>query len=174
MDSILRIAYVYILLLVAFRLLGKRELSQLSPFELVTLLLIPELFSDALARGDFSMTSATASALALLSLVFLTSVMTFRFPRLDRMCAGSPTVLAHEGKFLDRNLSRERVTPAEIYGEMHKAGLEELRRVRWAILETDGKNLHHSGRFERDAGQNGFGRDHRLNGCRAGASAPTK
>jgi uncharacterized membrane protein YcaP (DUF421 family) len=139
MDIVLRIAYVYLLLMVAFRLVGKRELGQLSPFELVTLLLIPEIFSDALSRGDFSMTTATAGAFALLSLVFLTSLATFRFPRLDRLCAGDPTVLAHDGKFLERNLSRERVTPEEIYGEMHKVGLEELRQVRWAILETDGR-----------------------------------
>jgi uncharacterized membrane protein YcaP (DUF421 family) len=139
MDSVLRIAYVYFLLMVAFRLVGKRELGQLSPFELVTLLLIPEIFSNALARGDFSMTTATAGAFALLSLVFLTSLATFRFRRLDRLCAGDPTVLVHDGKFLERNLSRERVTPEEIYGEMHKAGLEDLRQVRWAILETDGR-----------------------------------
>jgi uncharacterized membrane protein YcaP (DUF421 family) len=139
MDSVLRIAYVYFLLMIAFRLVGKRELGQLSPFELVTLLMIPEIFSDALSRGDFSMTSATVGAFALLSLVFLTSLATYRSRRLDRLCAGDPTVLAHDGRFLERNLSRERVTPEEIYGEMHKAGLEELRQVRWAILETDGR-----------------------------------
>jgi uncharacterized membrane protein YcaP (DUF421 family) len=139
MDSFLRVAYVYFFLMVGFRLLGKRELSQLSPFELVTLLLIPEIFSDALARQDFSMTNATVGACALLSLVFLSSLAMFRFPSLDRLCAGEPSVLAHDGKFVERNLSRERVTPAEIYGEMHRVGLEDLRQIRWAILETDGK-----------------------------------
>jgi uncharacterized membrane protein YcaP (DUF421 family) len=139
MDSILRIAFVYFVLMAAFRFVGKRELGQLSPFELVTLLLIPEIFSEALARGDYSLTHATSGAFALLSLVFFTSLVGFHSPRIDRLIAGNPTVLAHEGRFLERNLRRERITPEEIYAEMHKAGLDDLGQVRWAILETDGK-----------------------------------
>lgn len=139
MDTVLRIAYVYFVLMVALRVIGKRELSELSPFQLVTLLLIPEIFSDALARDDFSMTNATVAVATLLTLVFLTSVLTFRFPRLERVVGGEPTILVRHGKLLDRNLGRERVTPGEIFAEMHKSGLEELRQVRWAILEVDGK-----------------------------------
>jgi uncharacterized membrane protein YcaP (DUF421 family) len=139
MDSVLRIAYVYVLLMAVLRLLGKRELSQLSPFELVTLLLIPEIFSDAIGRGDSSMTSATVSVATLLTLVVFTSFLTFRFPRVERIVGGDPTVLVHDGQFLERAMSREQVTPREVFAEMHKSGLEELGQVRWAILELDGK-----------------------------------
>lgn len=139
MDTVLRIAFVYFLLMVALRIMGKRELSEMSPFELVTLLMIPEIFSAALARGDFSMTNATIGVTALLTLVFLTSLLTFRFPRVERFVEGQPTVLVHNGRFLDRHMSRERVTPSEVFAEMYKSGLENLQQVRWAILEVDGK-----------------------------------
>jgi uncharacterized membrane protein YcaP (DUF421 family) len=73
METVARVSVVYVLLLAAMRVLGKRELSQLSPFELVTLLLIPEMFQQALVRDDFSMVTALVASATLLSLVYLTS-----------------------------------------------------------------------------------------------------
>jgi uncharacterized membrane protein YcaP (DUF421 family) len=138
-DIVLRVAFVYFAVMVALRVTGKRELGQMSPFDFVCLLLIPEIFSDALARGDYSMTSATVGAATLFSLVAVMSLTTFRWPRLDRIVNSEPTVLVHDGRFVERHLATERVTPADVFTEMHKAGLEELRDVRWAILEADGK-----------------------------------
>lgn len=139
MDTVFRIAAVYFLLMVALRVMGKRELSEMSPFELVTLLMIPEIFSPALAREDYSMTHATIGVATLFTLVFLTSALTFRFSRAERVVEGKPTVLVHDGRFLERNMQRERVTPDEVLNEMHKNGIELLGDVRWAILEVDGK-----------------------------------
>lgn len=137
-DTVFRVAFVYFVLMAAFRVIGKRAMGELSPFDFVTLLLIPELFSDALARDDFSMTNATVGVMTLLTLVFLTSVLSFRFRGVDRVLGGEPTVLVHDGRFLERHMSHERVTPEDVIAEVHKAGLEELRQVRWAILEVDG------------------------------------
>jgi uncharacterized membrane protein YcaP (DUF421 family) len=139
MDPVFRIVFVYLLLMVLFRLMGKRELSEMSPFELVTLLLIPEIFSAALARDDTTLTHATIAVATLLALVFVTSVLTYRFPKLERVVEGEPTVLVRHGRFLRDNLARERVTADEVLAEMHKAGIEEVGEVRWAILEVDGK-----------------------------------
>jgi uncharacterized membrane protein YcaP (DUF421 family) len=139
MDSVVRIAFFYFILMLAFRVMGKRELSEMSPFELVTLLMIPEIFSTALARGDYSMTHATVGVATLFTLVILTSLATFRFRRIERIVEGEPTVLVYNGRFLERHLRRERVTPEEVLTEMHKSGVEELSQVRWAILEVDGK-----------------------------------
>jgi len=138
-DTVLRITFVYFLLMVWLRFMGKRELSEMSPFELVTLLLVPEIFSAALSREDYSMTHATIGVATLFTLVFLTSLATFRSQRVERVVEGEPTVLVHSGRFVDRHMQRERVTPDEVLNEMHKAGLEDLREVRWAILEVDGK-----------------------------------
>lgn len=139
MDSVLRIAFVYFFLMLALRIMGKRELSEMSAFELVTLLMVPEIFSTALARDDYSMTHATIGVATLFTLVFITSLLTFRFKRVEHVVEGTPTVLVSDGKTIERNLRRERVTADEVFSELHKAGLHELDQVRWAILEADGR-----------------------------------
>jgi uncharacterized membrane protein YcaP (DUF421 family) len=139
MDIVLRVAFVYLFLMVALRLMGKRELSEMSPFELVTLLLVPEIFSAAVGRGDYSLTNATIGVSTLFTLVFLTGMLSFRFKRFEQMVEGGPTVLVHDGKVIERHLRRERVTTDELFTEMRKSGVDDLPHVRWAILEADGK-----------------------------------
>lgn len=139
MDAALRIAFVYFFLMAALRVMGKRELSEMSAFELVTLLMIPEIFSTALSRDDYSMTNALIGVCTLFTLVFLTSLASFRFKRVEELLEGKPTILVNRGRLVERHLKRERVSPDEIFSEMHKAGVEKLEQVRWAILEPDGK-----------------------------------
>ena len=139
MDSVIRVAFIYFFLMLALRVMGKREMSEMSAFELVTLLMVPEIFSAALAREDYSMTHATIGVATLFTLVFITSLLTFRFKRLEQIVEGTPTVLVHNGRLIEKHLKRERVTAEEVFTEIHKAGVEELAQVRWAILEVDGK-----------------------------------
>jgi uncharacterized membrane protein YcaP (DUF421 family) len=139
METVVRITLVYALILAGLRLLGKREFGQLSPVELITLLLIPELISQGALMDDYSMTNAIIGVATLLSLVFFTSVASHRFARVERWVGGTPTVLVARGRLMERNLNRERIAPGEIYGEMHKVGVERIDDVRWAILETDGR-----------------------------------
>lgn len=138
-DAIWRVTFVYAFLMIAFRLTGKREVGQMSPFELVTLLLIPEIFSSALNRSDDSLQLATVGVVTLFLLVFFTGLLTFRSKKLEAILEGEPTILVRDGKFLERNLRRERVTPEEVFSEMHLAGVERIEDVRWAILEAEGK-----------------------------------
>ena len=139
LDKIWRVVFVYFFLMVAFRLAGKRELSELSPFELVTLLMIPEIYSSALNSNDNSLAHATISVATLFVLVFVTGVVTFRSRRVERLIEGEPTVLVRQGNYLEDALKRERISPEEIMGEMHKAGIADVRDVEWAILEVDGR-----------------------------------
>lgn len=138
-ESMWRVTFVYAFLMVAFRLSGKREVGQMSPFELVTLLLIPEIFSSALNRSDDSLSLATVGVGTLCLLVFFTGLLTFRSRRAEAVLDGEPAVLVHDGKFVEKNLRRERVTPEEIFSEMHLSGIERIEDVRWAILESEGK-----------------------------------
>lgn len=138
-GSIWRVTFVYAFLMVAFRLSGKREVGQMSPFELVTLLLIPEIFSSALNRSDDSLALATVGVGTLCLLVFFTGLLTFRSTKLESVLEGDATVLVRNGKFVERNLRRERVTPEEVFSEMHLSGVERIEDVRWAILEPEGK-----------------------------------
>lgn len=139
METVIRVAIIYLLILIGLRILGKREFSQLSSQELVTLLLIPELVSPALTRQDDSLVNAGIAAASIFSLVFLTSVVSHRVRRMETVLSGKPTLLVAHGDLLVDNLNRERISPSELYTEMHKVGLERLAQVRWAVLETDGR-----------------------------------
>ncbi|AKJ27852.1 DUF421 domain-containing protein [Caldimonas brevitalea] len=139
MDTIFRVAVIYLFVLVGLRLLGKREFGQLSPLELVTLLMIPEIVSQALTGDDHSLTNALVGASSLLALVLVTSLLKHRFQRLEVAIEGEPAVLVAQGRLRERALNLNRVSPDEVYSEMHKSGLERLEQVRWAILECDGR-----------------------------------
>jgi uncharacterized membrane protein YcaP (DUF421 family) len=139
MDTVLRVTAIYFFLMIAMRVVGKRELGRLSPFDLVVLLLIPEMLTDALAYGDDSLTNGFVGVATLLGLVFLTSAVAYRFRRAERILEGQPTVLVQHGEFVRDNLARERITPHEVVMSLHESGLERIDQVKWAILGSDGK-----------------------------------
>ncbi|HSX92698.1 MAG TPA: YetF domain-containing protein [Hydrogenophaga sp.] len=138
MDTVLRVAVIYLFVLVGLRILGKREFGQLSPLELVSLLMIPEIVSQALIGSDYSLTTAITAVCTLLVLVFFTSLLVQRFERVEHLIAGEPTLLVYDGQFIADAMNRMRVTPDEVFTEMHKAGMELLSEVKWAVLEPDG------------------------------------
>lgn len=139
METVLRVAFVYGLILVGLRILGKREFGQLSPLELITLLLVPDLVAQSVVRADTSMTNAVIAITTLFSLVLVTSIVSHRFKKVETWIGGVPTILVARGRFLEENLNRERIAPGEVYAEIHRAGVEHLADVKWAILETDGR-----------------------------------
>lgn len=139
METVVRIATIYLVILVGLRLLGKRELSQLTPLELVTLMLIPEIVSQSMIGEDFSVTNGVIGITTIFSLVFLTSLLKQKVKIVERIIEGTPSLMVERGRFVEENLNKERITPDEVFGEMHKSGLEHLSQVKWAILETDGK-----------------------------------
>jgi uncharacterized membrane protein YcaP (DUF421 family) len=139
MEGVLRVAVIYLLIVIGLRLLGKREFGQLSPLELVTLLLIPEIVSNAIQGDHFSITHAAVGVATLFLLVFLTSLLSARSKRFQVLIDGSPRVLVHDGKLIPQSLMAERVTVDEVVSEMRKAGFDDLEQIRWAILESDGR-----------------------------------
>ena len=139
METVIRVAIIYLIIVIGLRVLGKREFSQLSPLELVSLMLIPEIVSQALVGEDFSITNAMIGLMTLFILVFLTSLLMQRFEKVEAAIADTPSVLVRHGKFIEDTLNKERVTPDEVFAEMHISGLERLEQVKWAILESDGK-----------------------------------
>jgi uncharacterized membrane protein YcaP (DUF421 family) len=138
METVVRVAAIYLFLMMAFRTMGKRDVGTLAPFDLVILLLIPELVSQALLREDFSITNALIGVSTLLALAFLTSVASYLSPRAERVIEGDPTVLVRRGELVPQAMHRERITPGELFAQMHNSGLERLDQVEWAVLETDG------------------------------------
>jgi uncharacterized membrane protein YcaP (DUF421 family) len=137
-EIVIRVAVIYVFLMAGLRVIGKREFGQLTPFELVTLLLIPEIVTKALTGEDHSLTAAFIGVSTLLTLVFLTSLFAYRFPVFARLTEGRPALLARDGEVLPGSLHRERISPEELTIELHKYGLEDISQVKWALLEVDG------------------------------------
>jgi len=136
-GSVCHVVVSFAVLMLAFRLLGKRELSRLSPFELVTLMLIPEILSNSV-QGQGSMLNALAGLFAILFLVLLSSVLSQRFEVVQKVMEASPTLLVADGRLLEANMNRERIAPDELQSEMRKQGLASLGDVRFAVLEGGG------------------------------------
>src|SRR5256714_3724626 len=160
METVIRVIFVYTSVWACFRVLGRRELSQMAPFELVMLLFVPQFFSRALTRQDYSMTNAVAASTTLFSLVMLTSILSFRVGAFRRFIEARPRVLVKRGQILGEALGYERIASDEIFAAMHKAGIERLEQVQWAILEADGKIAiirSDGGQVQRAAAEGGTG-----------------
>lgn len=139
MEVVLRITLIYFFVLFGMQTMGKREFGQLSPTELITLLLIPDILTDALLGEDPSLTGGLIGVTTLFGLIFIVATVTHKFRRAENFIEGTPTVLVHRGNLLEDKLNKERINPGEIFAEMHREGLERLDQVKWAILEVDGK-----------------------------------
>lgn len=139
MDIVLRATVIYIALYLLVRLMGKRELGQMTPFELIVLIVIGDLIQQGVTQNDFSLTGAI---LAISTFAFLALVMswaTYLWPWAERLLEGEPRVIVRDGEILTSNLRRNRLTRAEIEAEMRLAGIGRLADVAWGILETQGK-----------------------------------
>jgi uncharacterized membrane protein YcaP (DUF421 family) len=136
--SVLHVLLSFGVLMLAFRLIGKRELSRLSPFELVTLMLIPEIMSNSV-QGQGAVLTSLAGLCTVLFLVVSVSVLSQRFPAVQKLLEAEPTVLVLRGRLLADNMNRERIAPDELFGEMRKQGIAALEEVRFAVLEPGGE-----------------------------------
>jgi uncharacterized membrane protein YcaP (DUF421 family) len=139
METVVRVVVIYVALVAGLRAIGKREFSQLSPLELVTLLIIPEMVTQALVREDRSLTNAIVGVMTLLVVVYLSSLLQYHVKPAERAINSEPTVLVRHGKFITEHMNIERIPPEEVFMSMHQSGLTKLEEVQWAILETDGK-----------------------------------
>lgn len=138
METVLRIAFVYVFVMIGLRLIGKRALGEMSAADLVVLMLIPELFQQAIAREDFSMTNAVIAVTTLLLLVVVTETLSYRFPKVGGVVNGSPVTVVSHGFLRTDHMDRERLGPEEILDAMHRSGLEHMHEVKWAVLYPDG------------------------------------
>ncbi len=139
MDLILRAVFVFVLILVITRAVGRRELSSMEPFDLILLVVIGDLVQQGVTQSDESLTGATTVIVTMAVLVVFTAWLSFRFARLRPILEGAPTLLVAEGEPLMKNLRRERVTLDEIHAEARQQSIGSLSQVRYAVLETNGK-----------------------------------
>ena len=139
MDIVLRATVIFIALYLLVRLMGKRELGQMTPFELIVLVVIGDLIQQGVTQNDFSLTGAIIAISTIAFLAVAMSWATYFWPRAERLLEGEPRVIVRDGEILEGNLRRDRLTRAEILSEMRLAGIARLADVAWAILEPRGK-----------------------------------
>lgn len=139
MDVVLRATIIYVFLFVLMRLIGRRELSQLQPFDVLLLVVLGDLITQGALQSDMSLTGAMLASGTFALLTVATSFLAYRFRRLRPVLEGEPLVVVVDGKVVEQNLARERLTIDDIQEEARANGIASLREVRWAVLETTGR-----------------------------------
>jgi uncharacterized membrane protein YcaP (DUF421 family) len=138
MDLVFRAAVVFAFVFLVTRIVGRRQLSQLEPFDLILLVVIGDLVQQGVTQSDESVTGAliVISTIALLS--FAVSWVSFRSRKLRLVTEGEPIVLVQNGRVIERNMRRERITREDIEEEARRQQITSIADLRWAILEDDG------------------------------------
>ena len=156
LEKIIRPVLVYIFLVIALRVFGKRELAQLNPFDLVVLLSLSNTVQNAIIGNDNSLTGGLVGALALLAVNYLVVRFLFRHRRLDQIFEGKPTVLVDEGRLKKDELAKELLTKSELMTVFHRQGFDSIDEVERCVLEPGGtfyiqRKLPSSDTVEHDA-----------------------
>jgi len=138
-DLVARAAVIFIVILVVTRAVGRRELSSMEPFDLILLVVIGDLVQQGVTQSDYSMTGAVMVIGTIALLTVATSYLSFRFRRLRPLLEGEPLVLVEDGRPIERNLRRERITIQELQAAAREEQFASLDKVHLAVLETTGR-----------------------------------
>ena len=139
MDIVWRAAAIYFFLFLFTRALGKRELAEMSAFELIVLVTIGDLVQQGTTQEDFSVTGAMLAVSTFGFLALAGSYVSFRIPRTRPALEGQPVVVLHDGRWLDDVLRTERLDREEVLEAARNQGIGDLAAVRLAVVEPDGK-----------------------------------
>jgi uncharacterized membrane protein YcaP (DUF421 family) len=139
MDIVLRATAAFVFVALLMRLIGRRELSSLEPFDLILLIVLGDLIQQGITQSDYSLTGVFLTGGTFAVLTVLLSYVSFRSRRLRPILEGEPLVVVEDGQLVAKNLRRERVTPDEVEAEARFQGIASLAEVEWAILETNGR-----------------------------------
>lgn len=135
---VVRSLAVYVGTLVGLRLMGKRELGQMTIFDLVVILLIANALQNAMVGPDTSLTGGLLAAFVLLAANRIVSALRLRGIWWGRLIEGTPTVLIEHGQFIMPHLRKEGLDRSEVEMAMREHGVASVDEVRLAVLETDG------------------------------------
>lgn len=140
MDSVIRATVVYAVLLILFRLAGKRTLAEVTTFDFVLLLIISEATQQAMVGSDNSMTNSLLLVGTLVGLNILMSELKQRFAVVERVLDGMPLLIVEHGKPLQDRMAKERVDVDDVLDAAREPhGLERLDQIKYAVLERNGK-----------------------------------
>jgi uncharacterized membrane protein YcaP (DUF421 family) len=139
MDLVIRAAVIFFFVFLVTRIVGRRELSQLEPFDLILLVVVGDLVQQGVTQSDESVTGALIVISTIALLTVAVSWISFRSRGVRRITEGEPIVLVQDGRPIERNMRRERITLKDIQEEARQSQITSVADLRWAILEDDGK-----------------------------------
>jgi uncharacterized membrane protein YcaP (DUF421 family) len=139
MDLVARTIFVVLLVFVLTRVVGRRELSTMEPFDVILLVVVGDLVQQGITQSDDSVTGTTIVLATVALLTVGLSYLSFKVPRLRPLLDGEPIVLVIDGEAIERNLRRERLTMDDLLAEARTQQIGSLDDVRFAVLETSGK-----------------------------------
>jgi uncharacterized membrane protein YcaP (DUF421 family) len=137
-DLVIRAAIVFFVIFLVTRIVGRRELSTMEPFDLILLVVTGDLVQQGVTQSDYSLTGAVTVIATITLLTVTLSYLSYRVPRLRPVLDGEPIVLVQDGEVIERNLRRERITIGELLAAARQQQLPSLEKVRFAVLETNG------------------------------------
>jgi uncharacterized membrane protein YcaP (DUF421 family) len=139
MDLALRSIVVFFFIFLLTRVIGRRELSSLEPFDLILLVVLGDAVQQSLTQDDYSVTGAFIVISTIAILQVCVSYVNFRVPRLRPLIDGEPIVIVQDGKVIEANAKRERLTLDDIAEAARLQQIASLEDVQWAVLETSGE-----------------------------------
>jgi uncharacterized membrane protein YcaP (DUF421 family) len=137
-QIVLRTGVIYLLVLMGVRLSGKREVGQMTPFDLTLLLLLSNSVQNAMTGPDTSLAGGAVAACTLLSLNYLVAEVSGTNRRFRRLIQGQPTLLIHDGKTIESHMAREHVSVDELQRALREHGINSIGQTALAVLEVDG------------------------------------
>jgi uncharacterized membrane protein YcaP (DUF421 family) len=139
MDIVLRAFFAFLFVFVVTRLIGRRELRSLEPFDLILLVVVGDLMQQGITQSDMSFTGAVLATGTFAVMVLAVSYAGFRFRRVQPLLEPQPMIIVQDGQVIESNLRKERMTVDELLAEARQQRLGSLENVRWAVLESSGK-----------------------------------
>jgi uncharacterized membrane protein YcaP (DUF421 family) len=139
MDIVIRATVAFLIILLLTRIVGRRELNTLEPFDLILLVTIGDLVQQGVTQNDFSVTGLTLAVGTIAVLTVFFSYLPWRFQVLRPVLEGQPVILVEDGNVIEKNLRRHRLTKEELAAEARSQQIDSLDKIRWAVLETSGK-----------------------------------
>jgi uncharacterized membrane protein YcaP (DUF421 family) len=138
-DIPIRAAVAFLFLFLLTRIVGRRELGTLEPFDLILLVVLGDLVQQGITQSDYSLTGIVLAAGTVSTLTVVASYLSFRFKRLRPILDGEPIVIVQDGKPIDENLRRQRLTVGEVQAQARIQQIASLDDVAWAVLENGGQ-----------------------------------
>jgi uncharacterized membrane protein YcaP (DUF421 family) len=138
LQIVLRTGVIYLLVLIGVRLSGKREVGQMTPFDLTLLLLLSNSVQNAMTGPDTSLLGGVIAATTLLIVNYLVADVAGASRRFRKLVEGEPSLLVHDGTIIESHMAKERVSMDELHRALREHGINGLDQVALAVLEVDG------------------------------------